>query len=76
MEDEILDAGALNSALNEVLESIESALESHSALNTFSLSNAGDLNTTASFSAGVQALSTASEPARCRLPKQTSYSCS
>ena len=75
MEDEILDAGALNSALNEVLESIESALESHSALNT-SLSNAGDLNTTASFSAGVQVLSTASEPARCRLPKQTSYSCS
>ena len=50
MEDEILDAGALNSALNEVLESIESALESHSALNT-SLSNAGDLNITASFSA-------------------------
>lgn len=61
----------VNSTLNEAFESIESALVSHSVLNTSALSNAGDLDATASFSIGVQAPSTASEPASCKLPKLT-----
>ena len=71
LEREIVDAGEFDSTLNEALESIESALAPHSALNTSALSNAGDLEATASFSTGVQAQSTASEPASCRLPKLT-----
>ena len=71
LEREIVDAGEFNSTLNEALESIESALVPHLALNTSALSNAGDLEATASFSTGVQAQSTASEPASWRLLKLT-----
>lgn len=51
----------------EALESIESALVSHSALNTSALSNACDLDATASFSLGVQAPWTASEPEKLQI---------
>ena len=69
LEREIVDAGEFNSALNEALESIESALVSHPDLNTSVFSNAGDFNTLASFSPGAQAPTTATEPASCKLPK-------
>lgn len=71
VEKEISDAGELNCAINKVLESIESALEVHMALNTTVSSSPVDLNAIMSFPPGTQPPPSVTETVSCKLPKLT-----